>query len=45
MRTRGAVLFHLRSGKAIRVAAYFYRENAFADLGLAPEGGAADPSS
>jgi hypothetical protein len=41
MRTRGAVLFHLRRGTVIRVAAYDDRENAFADLGLSPEAGSA----
>jgi ketosteroid isomerase-like protein len=42
MQTRGAVLFHLRSGTVIRVAAYFDRERALADLGLAREADAAD---
>jgi ketosteroid isomerase-like protein len=45
VRTRGACLFHLRSGKVIRVSPYFNRENAFADLGLAPETDKADRPS
>jgi ketosteroid isomerase-like protein len=38
MRTRGAALFQIRGGKVIKHAVYWDRENAFADLGLAPEG-------
>jgi ketosteroid isomerase-like protein len=37
MGTRGAAVFHLRSGTVIRVAAYYNRERALADLGLAPK--------
>jgi hypothetical protein len=32
-------VFQIRAGKVIRHAVYWDRENAFADLGLAAEGG------
>jgi len=34
MRAEGAVLFHLRDGKVARLAFYWDRERAFADLGV-----------
>ena len=39
MRTEGAVLFHFRGGKVTRVAVYWDRERARADLGLGPQAG------
>jgi ketosteroid isomerase-like protein len=33
--TKGANVFHIREGKATKLVAYFDRERAFADLGLA----------
>jgi ketosteroid isomerase-like protein len=39
MGTRGASLFHLRSGKVTRHVAYVDRERALADLGLPSEAG------
>jgi ketosteroid isomerase-like protein len=36
---KGASLFHLRGGKVTSLVAYFDREHAFADLGLASESG------
>jgi ketosteroid isomerase-like protein len=39
MGPKAAVLFHVRNGKVTRLAIYFDREQAFADLGLAPEAG------
>ncbi|HXW59816.1 MAG TPA: hypothetical protein VEJ23_10110 [Solirubrobacteraceae bacterium] len=35
-----ANLFHMRGGKVTRLVAYWNRERAFADLGLAPDSGA-----
>lgn len=39
-RASGASVIHLREGKVTRFINYWDRERAFADLGLAPEGGA-----
>jgi ketosteroid isomerase-like protein len=39
LQTKGANLFHIRSGKVTRLVQYFDRERALADLGLAPESG------
>jgi len=36
--TKAATLFHLRDGKVIRLVGYNNREQALADVGLAPEG-------
>jgi ketosteroid isomerase-like protein len=37
IRAKGANLFHVRDGKVTRVVAYFNRERALAELGLAAE--------
>ena len=37
IRTRGANVFHIRNGKVTRLVAYWSRERALADLGLAAE--------
>jgi ketosteroid isomerase-like protein len=39
MQAKGATLFLLRGDKIASIVAYWDRQNAFADLGLAPEGG------
>jgi ketosteroid isomerase-like protein len=39
MRDKGANLFHLRSGRVTRLALYWDRDRAFADLGLTPDTG------
>ena len=40
-----ANLFHVRGGKVTKLASYFDRERALADVGLATEGGAGEPRS
>jgi hypothetical protein len=39
-----ANLFHVRGGKVHRLVLYFDRKQAMTDLGLSPEGDAADPA-
>lgn len=39
MRDKGANLFHLRCGRVTRLALYWDRELALADLGLTPDTG------
>lgn len=38
MRAKSAGVFHIRDGKVTKLVAYWDRDRAFADLGLAPEG-------
>jgi ketosteroid isomerase-like protein len=40
--SKNVTLFHIRNGKVIRLSLYFDRARALADLGLAPQGDAAD---
>jgi ketosteroid isomerase-like protein len=39
VRSKGASVFHIRDGKVTRIVGYMNRDNALADLGLAPETG------
>jgi ketosteroid isomerase-like protein len=39
MHTSGAVLFHIRDGKVVRLLIYWDRERGLADLGLSPGSG------
>jgi len=39
MQTKNAALFHVRDGKVTRFVAYWDRDRALADLGIAPETG------
>ena len=40
--TKSANVFHIRDGQATKLIVYFDRDRALADLGLVPEGEAAD---
>jgi ketosteroid isomerase-like protein len=42
MRAEAAIIFDLRDRKVTRCVSYMHRDQALADLGLAPEGEAAD---
>jgi ketosteroid isomerase-like protein len=37
MQTKVAALYYVRGGKVAKLVAYFDRDHAFAELGLAPE--------
>jgi hypothetical protein len=39
--SKGAQVFHIRDGRVIKLVQYHDRDNALADLALAPEGDAA----
>ena len=43
LQAKGAVLFHVRSGKVIRLVLYWDRERALADLALTPDGDPPEP--
>jgi ketosteroid isomerase-like protein len=43
MWTKAALLYHVRGGTVIRIVSYWDREDALADLGLAPDAGAHGP--
>ena len=43
MQTQGAVLFHIRGAKVVRLLIYWDRERGLADLGLASEGDSPRP--
>src|SRR6478672_2759095 len=43
MRAKGATLLHINGGKVTKLVVYANADRALADLGLSPEGKAADP--